>query len=228
MADQIGLFVVVLDLVMLMFQLPNASVKPKPCPCVINVTTAAADCQLRYLKEIPNCVPNTTRELNFHGNDLTYQRGQLQRYTFLTYLDISENFQFVPSCDSFDGLTRLKSLNLKSTYLIHLQPCVFSKLDNLEMLDLSGSLWDLSHIRISVISNKMFASLPNLKHLDLGYNHGLVLNKHSFFGLSKLEILLLNDSMVPNATSFPVSLFRPFRRIIELNLEGVCSFHRYN
>ena len=89
-------------------------------------TFCRVEVQLRYLKEIPNCVPNTTRELNFHGNNLAYQRGQLQRYTFLTYLDISENFKFVPSCDSFDGLTRLKLLNLNSTNLIHLQPCVFS------------------------------------------------------------------------------------------------------
>ena len=75
-----------------------------------------------------------------------------------------------------------------------------------------------------MISYNMFVSLPNIKHSDLGHNHGLVLNKHSFFGLYKLESLLLNDRLVRNATSFPFSLFRPLSRIIERNLELCVHF----
>ena len=251
MADQVGFVVIVLALVTLMFLLSSASAKPKLCPCVINVTTATADCHYKYdfrlLKEIPNCVPNTTRELIFHGNNLTYRPGQLQRFTFLTYLDLSQNLKFAPGCDSFDGLMRLKTLNLSSTNLEHLKPCVSSKLNNLETLRLSCSrmrylsgeffgnlnslsVLDLADNSLSEISNNIFTSLPNLKHLDLGYNFELVLNIHSFFGLSKLESLLLDFGMVPNATSFPISLLRPLTQIEEISLQGLCStlYEYYN
>ena len=244
MADQVGFVVIVLALVTLMFLLPSASAKPKLCPCVINVTTATADCHYKYdfrqLKEIPNCVPNTTRELIFHGNNLTYRRGQLQRFALLTYLDLSQNLKFTPGCDSFDGLMRLKSLNLSSTNLEHLKSCVSSKLNNLETLRLSESrmryidvdffenlnrlnVLDLADNSLSEISNNIFTGLPNLKHLDLGYNFDIVFNIHSFFGLSKLESLLLDFGMVPNATSFPISIFRPLTQIEEISLLGLCS-----
>ena len=222
---------------------------PNQCPCVIDITTAKADCHYKYdfrqLKEIPYCVPNTTRELIFHGNDLTYQRGQLQRYIFLTYLDLSQNLNFAPSCDSFDSLTRLHSLNLSSTNLANLKSCVFSKLNKLETLRLSGSrmryldadffgnlnnlnLLDLSDNSLSEISNNIFTSLPNVTYLDLGTNDGLVLNLHSFLGLSKLKSLRLAFNWIPNATSFPVSVFKPLLQITEVNLEEVCSpFDKY-
>ena len=244
MADQIGFVVVVLALVTLMFQSPSVSAKLSQCPCVINVNTALADCHRDFmfgrLKEIPNCVPNTTRELIFYGNDLTYKPGQLQGFIFLTYLDLSVNVKFAPSCDSFDSLTRLKSLNLTSTNLKNLKPCVFSKLTNLETLRLSGSrmrylsadffgnlnslsLLDLSYNRLPEISNNIFEGRQNLTYLDLGSNDGLVLNLHSFLGLSKLKSLRLVSDWIPNATSFPVLVFKPLVQLTELNLEQVCS-----
>ena len=248
MADQIGFVAVVLAFVTLMFQSPSVSAKLSQCPCVINVTTATADCHheygFRHLKEIPDCVPDTTRELIFHGNNLTYRSGQFQRYIFLTYIDLAMNSRFAPSCDSFDGLTWLKSLNLSSTSLEHLQPCVFSKLNKLETLRLRDSgmqylsanffenlnslnLLDLSSNMFPEISNNIFASLQNLIYLEF-FNNLLVFHSNSFFGLSKLEFLTLEFCNVPNATSFPVSIFGPLTQIIEINLEGICSFERFN
>ena len=248
MADQIGIVTVVMSLVILMFQQPSASALPNQCPCVINVTTATADCNYKYdigeLKEIPNCVPNTTKELKFYGNDLTNKLGQFERFLFLTYLDLSNNLKFAPGCHSFDNLTGLKLLNLSLTNLEKLEPCVFSKLYNLETLRLHESgmrylsvdlfrnlnslnLLDLSSNKFSEISNNTFASLQNLTLLDL-YDNLLVLNSHSFFGLSKLEFLLLDFCRVPNITSIPVTIFRPLTQLIEISLGGMCSFHRYN
>ena len=228
---------------LLIFNIESASSTPEHCPYDINLT-ATADCHYKYdfrrLKEIPNCIPNTTKELIFHGNDLTYQPGQLQRFTFLTYLDLSFNGKFTPSCDSFDGLTQLKTLDLNSTKRTHLKPCAFSKLTNLETLSLSCSNMqnvtadifatlnnlkklDLSDNGLSQINNNIFWSLPHLKVLYLGYNWGLMLYSNSFMGLSKLEFLMLEQNLMPNATSFPVSVFEPLTQIVEINLEAFCS-----
>ena len=197
---------------------------PKQCPCDINLTTATANCDNRGLKEIPNCVPNTTKKLKFYYNDLTHQPGQLQRFTFLTYLDLSGNWKFTPSCDSFEGLTQLKTLDLRSINLTHLQTCVFSDLINLEKLDLSMSI----NNTLSEVSNNIFWNLSKLKRLDLEYNEGLRLYSKSFMGLSNLEYLLLMGTKIPNANSFPVTVFEPLKRIVKIRLEGLCSpFHNY-
>ena len=158
-AGQIGFLVVVLGSALLIFNIESASSTPEHCHYDINLT-ATADCHYKYdfrrSKEIPNCIPNTTKELIFHGNDLTYQPGQLQRFTFLTYLDLSFNGKFTPSCDSFDGLTQLKTLDLSSTNLTHLKPYAFSKLTNLETLSLSCS-------NMQNVTADIFATLNNLK-----------------------------------------------------------------
>ena len=242
MVVQIGFAVFVLASVI--FQFPKASATPNQCPCVFNITTGTADCQYKYvfrkLEKIPNCVPNTTRTLIFRNNDLTYQPGQLQRFKFLTCLDLSLNYKFSPKCDSFDGLARLKLLDLSYTNLEHFKPCLSAKLNTLETLRMSGSkmrhltadffgalnnltFLDISDNALPEISNNIFTSLKNLKHLNLGYNVGLVLNVHSFLGLSNLRSLKLDFSTMPNGTSFPISVFRPLEQIVEINLAAVCS-----
>ena len=194
----------------------------------------------KLLKEKPSCVPNTTKKLIFHGNNLTYEQGQLHRFKLLINLDLSDNYKFVPHCDSFDGLTRLISLNLSSTKLEHLKPCVFHNMDHLLTLRLSCTrlryisaelfrylynlnLLDLADSELYEITNNTFLSLQNLEHLDLGYNTGIVLNENSFLGLSKLKTLELSFDWIPNATSFPVSVFKPLAEISEINLLEVCS-----
>ena len=100
----------------------------------------------------------------------------------------------------------------------------FENLNNLNLLDLSDN-------SLSEISNNIFASLQNLTYLDLGLNDGLVLNLHSFLGLSKLKSLRLAFDGIPNATAFPDSVFKPLMQITELNIEEVCScpsFKKYN
>ena len=218
MAGQIGFLIVVLGFGMFFIDIVRMSSTPELCPCAVNLNTSIADCHDRRLKEIPSCVPNTTKGLIFRNNDLTFQPGQLQRFTFLTDLDLSINGEFSPRCDSFDGLTQLKILDLSATNFTHLQTCVFSDLFNLEKLFLRTS----NHISLEV-SNNIFRNLSKLKRLYFDDNEGLMLYSKSFMGLSNLEYLSLQGTKIPNATSFPVTVFEPLKRIVEIRLGGLCS-----
>ena len=224
MAGQIGFLRLAFGCALLIAQIESMTPSLKQCPCAVNLTTAKADCDDRRLKEIPSCVPNTTKGLSFSKNDLTYQPGQLQRFTFLTYLVLSENGKFTPSCDSFDRLTQLKKLDLGSTNLTYLQTCVFSDLINLEKLFMCtyNFFWKFNNT-LSEVSNNIFRNLSKLKILDLAYNEGLRLYSKSFMGLSNLEYLSLKGTKIPNATSFPVTVFEPLKRIVKINLKGFCS-----
>ena len=214
------------------------------CPCSLDSSTLTADCSCprclgispeKMLQRIPDspCVPDRTRRLDLSSNNITYQPGQFQRFTELTYLDLSRNQRFTPRNDSFSGLTHLQVLYLNYTDLFRFQTSLFTEPTNLETLSLRGTYkWplhdalfanlrnltylDLSSNSLTDIGNTPFTSLSNLQSLDLHGNSGIMLNNQTFTWLTNLKRL---DLSYCRLSSLPDALFTDLHNLTYLDLQ---------
>ena len=211
------------------------------CPCYIDSETDMVDCSSRNLVELPECVPNTTKQLNLATNDLRYHPKQFQRLESLHYLDLSANYQFNPESDSFFGLSELRILYLNNTDYLYLKQNAFDGLTQLQTLSLQGSqnvrqylvlpegLFDhvqsLTYLIISYkiikINDFQFANLCNLVSLDISHSVISAINEHTFSGLSSLiEMSLADSDWFTNET--PPNVFKSLIALEELHIEGFC------
>ena len=210
------------------------------CPCDVNTATRTADCSSRELKEVPECVPNTTERLNFSSNDLTYHPAQFKKLKHLVFLDLSNNRHFSPKTDSFQELEDLIILYLNGTNLEPLESKIFANLRNVKSLSLSNcglrtlpettfnqtinlQYLDLSSNFLEEIKNNQFSVLSNLRFLNLrraSLSTMMIISYNSFTGLFQLRYLSLEETKV---TSYPPDVFKPLNSLEELHLQGSCA-----
>ena len=212
------------------------------CPCDIYADEkglTVADCQNQKLTTIPNCVPNSTYWLGFMFNDLRYTPGQFQKFGNLGVLSLFQNEKFAVHVDSFIFLPSLLELDLGRTDFTYLNGSTFIYQSNLRQLGLAGpnghfnvsqELFDhLGNLEILTLAVKHTLVLPNwsfvkitsLLNLDLSFVDELHLNNYTFFGLSALKYLNIQEHL--NTVFLPNELFKPLISLEELHLEGLCS-----
>ena len=182
--------------------------------------------------------------LNLAGNSLrTLPEGIFDELTSLEVLNLAENnLQTLPA-GIFDGLILLKELNLRwCGWDIFFQKNLFSKLTNLEYLDLlqgygmcnpsSPSMYlsveifnKLTSLQTLMLSddftsvpNGIFKNLSSLKNLHIG-GCFQTLRSTVFTGLNSLEILSIS-SYKDNLTILPQEIFSPLNLLKELDLSN--------
>ena len=93
--------------------------------------------------------------------------------------------------DAFDGLSGIKTLDLRYNLIETLEPGVFEGVSALTILDLSNN-------HIQNLEDGFFDDLTRLTHLDLTNNGLKRLDNAVIGGLSQLEILYLGDNELSN------------------------------
>ena len=109
----------------------------------------------------------------------------------ITKMDFSRNFIANIHEKAFEGLAKLKYLNLSYNYLEHIHSNGFIGLDRLDTLDLSGNLLGFS-IKTDT-NSRIFIRFQFLKHLNLSNNR---------------------------ITKIPVSTFKSLAHVVSLNLKN--------
>ncbi|KAK7112997.1 toll-like receptor 4 [Littorina saxatilis] len=221
-----------------------------PCgPCVCNGTVA--DCSNRGLGyPAPKGLPDDLIRLSLRNNSI-FDLGPrvFARFTSLEWLDLSDNilFENVIPVDAFNGLGRLRELNLSSNWLTlngdYSAKGPFDSLTSLQRLDLSNNLlekvepllfralrstlhWlDLSRNNIIYEgeSKWLIQYLDNLTYLDLSHNNLKNLSR----GLFKQGLQTLNlsyNSIPPSDEAYPEDTFEDLKdTLIELHVKANCN-----
>ncbi len=157
------------------------------------------------------------RELNLAFADI----GRLQTHDFsglvnLEHLDLTGNSLVNFPKGIFDGLSNLKSLNLSLNRLHRLPEGLFSDLDSLEILNLVESVQS-GDTRLTLLSERIFEGLGNLRVLHLSRNALRRLPEQIFKGLAKLEYLDLSDNVL---VGLPAGIFSGLSKLKHLDLSG--------
>ena len=113
----------------------------------------------------------------------------------IEYVDWSGNFMPKLARDSFDGLSRVKMLNMSTNYIERITDDgnnIFNGLDSVEVLDLSNNL--LGDILQRDNVGNVFSSVKELRHLNLSSNRIYRLSVRVFKTLNELRSLDLSDN----------------------------------
>ncbi|XP_021375444.1 toll-like receptor 4 [Mizuhopecten yessoensis] len=146
-------------------------------PCSISRDGRTADCSHRHLNQIPN-LSSHTEYLDLTGNNFTTLRNT-----------------------SFEHLPNLKTLNLRSCHIDHIDGQVFAVLGNLQKLTMSENRINILHKRFEHLR---FHQNPLLTHLNLSYNTKVKLQNtvpsvypdEVFGSLTSLQVLTMD--LLPN------------------------------
>lgn len=114
------------------------------------------------------------------------------------------------SAANFEGLSKLKKLNLSDNDLSVIESGTFAELTELEQLDLSEG-------NIRLIEEGAFAGLSSLKSLNLGGNKLRSLNPKTFEGLTELRNLSLE---LNHLNDIDDSLFSTNTKLVNIWLNG--------
>lgn len=129
----------------------------------------------------------------------------------LEYLSISMNeyFENVEE-DAFDDLIELKDLYMQSNVITKLFPLTFSKMEKLELIDLSAN-------RLTSLDVNVFANNKRLEYLIISANNLMTLESGTLDSLKTLKKLWLNDNEI---THLPTNLLANNDNLNELQLHG--------
>lgn len=162
------------------------------------------------------------------SNDLF--EGLTKLKTLVMQRNDFKNLNFIPSIESnvielidlernsmdhleehtFDNLGILISLSITESFIRHIEPNAFSKLENLTLLDLSGN-------GLESLSKKIFKGLNNLKIAKLSANPIKHIDVDTFDDLPNLVELRLNDCRL---VSIDFVLFAHLMKLETLDLSG--------
>ena len=188
------------------------------CPCKIDNKTRTANCANHQLEYVPDCVPDSTETLNLTKNEIIELRPRnFQRFQNLTRLIMSYNFIAVIPIDVFQGISKLKHLDLTYSIILvrSLNGSYFNKLPNLQTLLLPlNNLFN--------ISEDLFKGLFKLESLSLLGNNLQYLRGKLFQDLVSLKVLILGHNDLYHTMSLPVEIFQPLHSLQELHISGMC------
>ena len=108
----------------------------------------------------------------------------------LRYLLLQNNRITVLRQGMFEGLTKLKGLDLTENPIYYIEPGSFQSLHAAQTLYLQGS------IHLKELYNGTFRGMRNLRHLRLNNNQIRNVHPKAFHGLRKLESLELNGNRI--------------------------------
>ncbi|XP_076252691.1 uncharacterized protein LOC143191466 [Rhynchophorus ferrugineus] len=156
----------------------------------------------------------TSEILNMNLSNLTIVNSKLDKLNSSSFKGFYKlkKLTFVNSStsgmseDVFKGLYSLRNIDIRGLSDLSVDLKIFKPLTYLEVLDLSN--YKLKKLQTNL------KTLQSLKTLNLSSN-ALSLEKDSFSGLTKLEILCLTDNKL---SSLPAGLFAPLEKLTHLYL----------
>ena len=138
----------------------------------------------------------------------------------LEYLDMTNNRLKVIDSDTFKGLNALKHLNLCHNRIESISPFAFTDhVRHLVELDLSHNL-----LTDSSIEFLLFATLTNLKYLNLNNNKLTTLSNHLLLNFYSLEYLGLNGNNLKTFELFQLSRSNEFLKVLDLSFNTNLKF----
>ena len=138
----------------------------------------------------------------------------------LEYLDMANNKLKAIDSDTFKGLDALKRLNLCHNRIESISPFAFTDhVRHLVELDLSNNL--LSDASIEFL---LFATLTNLKYLNLNNNKLTTLSNHLLLNFYSLEYLGLNGNNLKTFELFQLSRSNEFLKVLDLSFNTNLKF----
>ncbi|XP_069801178.1 reticulon-4 receptor-like 1 [Dendropsophus ebraccatus] len=202
-----------LDLFLVLFglQLPFISLCPINCICYPSPMTVS--CQAHNFGAVPEGIPEISERIFLQNNQITMLlRGHFSpslvtlwlysnNITFidpetfegfdnLEELDLGDNrYLRALAGETFQGLSRLHTLNLYKCGLSSLPSGIFSGLHSLQFLYLQNN-------HIEFLQDDIFIDLVNLSHLFLHGNKLWSLHQNTFRGLVNLDRLLLHQNQL--------------------------------
>ncbi|XP_008154798.2 toll-like receptor 8 [Eptesicus fuscus] len=223
-----------------------------PCDEKIQNGSVIAECNNRWLQEVPQTVGPDVTVLDLSDNFITHiTNGSFERLQDLTSINLNRNAMLPPYCENY--CKAKKGMNITDGAFLNLQNLTVLLLENNQLdkipSDLPGSLRFLSLIQNNIISvtKNNTSGLKNLERLNLGWNcyFGNVCNKTfiddgAFEEITNLEELTLsfnNLSRVPrnlprsltklylsntNINTIRKADFEDLENLIVLDLSGNC------
>ena len=185
------------------------------CSVFVNSVPTVIACRDQGRTRIPiGEFDSSVVSLDFSGNNIALEAGQLRNLTRLRSLDLSRNsLTYIPA-DVFEGLVSLDSLTLDGNLLTiqTLVPDNFTGVDNISSLSLASN-------GLSVpISVSLFAFFTKLKTLNLDSNLYQYLSPTFFNILSgTLEELIISNNIL---LDLPVSVFSSLSQLVLLDISG--------
>lgn len=121
----------------------------------------------------------------------------------------NENFEVIEE-NTFEDLLDLRDLYLQSNSIKKLHPQTFSKLENLEVLDLSGN-------QLTTLSENIFRRNSKLEYLLINDNKLMTIVSETFSGLKNLRKIWLCHNEI---THLPNDTFSYNENLTEIFLDG--------
>uniref|UniRef100_A0A8C4RD87 LRRNT domain-containing protein n=1 Tax=Eptatretus burgeri TaxID=7764 RepID=A0A8C4RD87_EPTBU len=137
------------------------------CPQTCSCSDDRVFCIGKDLQSIPRALPPTTLDLYLFANHLSQVKAS-----------------------SFQGLSRLSSLDLSLNRIADLPPGIFNSLAHLNNLDLTGN-----QLTLGPLKNAALAALPRLRTLDLSYTGQQATERGIFDDLPDLRELGLAGNL---------------------------------
>ncbi|XP_048248288.1 toll-like receptor 4 [Haliotis rufescens] len=214
-------------------------------PCVCTVTAKdgiIADCSNKMLKSVPKNISSAVSTLLMSNNSIELAARSFDRFSFMEYLDLSDNALTSLNVDSFVGAANLKRLNLHGNRILlnskSYPKGAFRQQKKLHTLDIAGNtedldakypdacLGDLVALRTLIIDGvknaifgKGFAKLKNLTTLILSGKRGhcsiYTLYNESFLNTPNVRHL---DISYCGVSFIETNAFGPMRNIDMLDL----------
>lgn len=138
-------------------------------------------------------------------------KANFQSLKVLQLLSIlrNENFTTIEE-NSFEDLMELRDLYLQSNSIAKLEPKTFSKLEKLEVLDLSEN-------KLTTLNEALFKNNIKLEYLNINDNKLLRIVPEAFRNLKSLQKIWLSNNEI---THLPNNTFLHNENLTELHLDG--------
>jgi Leucine-rich repeat (LRR) protein len=183
------------------------------------------DLSMNNLTTIPfkalNVVAGTLVGLNLDYNKLTqieekmFLKFKAMEELTLAYATGSPENRLTLGDRSFQGLVKLKKLDLSGNNRCRLMDGHVRSLPNLEILMMNCCQLDLK--RIAQKKLVPFSRFPKLKSLHIATNGFVSLTVEMLEALSNLEVLNISDNLI---SSIPNGQLHSLKKLKELNLQG--------